>query len=278
MNCMRIVLTMIVLTTTGHNSYAAKPHTLRQIQAIDLPGAPGKRFDYLKIDYKDDYIFSAHLGADQTYILNRSGKLVKTISDTPGVEGIEFVPELDKIYTSNWHDHTIGVIDLKQMKMIKKIPAEKKPDGSAYAPTVHKLYVSDEVAKALIIVDVMADKVVKTLRFQSETGMPQFDPIANKIYLNLQDQNLFVVINPATDTIEEQFPVGKCKGNHGMAIDPDRHLAFLACEGNNLLSVFSLDQHKELASISLPEGVDVIVYDPGLKRIYAACYTAEQYR
>lgn len=252
----------------------AKAQTLKNIQSIELPGAPGKRFDYLKIDYKDHYLFSAHLGADQIYIIDTiKGKLLKTISGTPGVEGIEYVSDLNKIYTSNWRDHSIGVIDLKTMSVIKKIPAEMKPDGSAYADAFHKLYVSDEQAKALIVIDVLTDKVIKTIRFESETGMPQYDALTKKIYLNLQGQNIFAVINPQTDAVEASYPVAPCVGNHGMAIDSDNHLAFLGCEGNSRLAVFDLVQHKVLVDFPLPDGVDVIAYDSGLRRVYAACYS-----
>lgn len=248
--------------------------SLKKIDSIALPGEPGKRFDYLKIDDKDRYLFLAHLGANQVYIIDlKTNKLIKTISDTPGVEGIEYVQELNKVYTSNWGDKTIGVIDLKSMKVIKKIPAKVKPDGLVYAPPFQKLYISDERGKALIIVDVKKDVIIKTLEFKSETGMPQYDPVAQKIYLNLQDQNLFAVINPKTDTVEDTFSVGKCKGNHGMALDPVHHLAFLACEENNLLSVFNLNEHKIIAELPIPSGVDVIAFDPELKRIYAACYS-----
>jgi len=37
--------------------------TLKRIAAIDVPGPPGRRFDYLAIDYDDHYLLSAHLGA-----------------------------------------------------------------------------------------------------------------------------------------------------------------------------------------------------------------------
>jgi 3-hydroxymyristoyl/3-hydroxydecanoyl-(acyl carrier protein) dehydratase len=89
----------------------------------------------------------------------------------PGVEGIEYVAELKKFYTSNAGDNTIGVVDLRQMKVVKKIPTEK-PDGSAYAAPFHRLYVSDERGKAEAIVDVTKDELIKTLHFDSETGMP----------------------------------------------------------------------------------------------------------
>jgi len=263
----------IAFALISQGAACASP-ALRQVGTLDLPGKAGQRFDYLTIDYKDHYLLSAHLGANQLYVIDiKTQKLLHTITDTPGAEGVEYVPELDKAYTSNWRDHTIGVIDLKQMKSVKKIPAENKPDGSAYAPPFHKLYVSDERAKALIVVDVNTDTVLTTLRFQSETGMPQFDPITKKIYLNLQDQNLFAVIDPATDTVEEKFPVGHCEGNHGMALDVDHRLAFLACEGNDKVAIFNLEQHAVVAEIPVPPGIDVIAFDPGLGRLYAACYS-----
>jgi YVTN family beta-propeller protein len=249
-------------------------HTLKKLTEFDLPGPAGKRFDYLTIDPDDHYLLSAHLAAGQTYVIDlRSNKLVATVADTPGAEGVEYVPETKKFYTSNAGDNTVGVVDLRQMKVVKKIPTAKKPDGTAYAAPFHKLYVSDERGKAEAIVDVTNDEIVKTLHFDSETGMPQYDPVARKIYVNLQDQNIFAVIDPSTDEVVGRYPVGRCKGNHGMTLDPENHRAFLSCEENDLMTVFDLDKHQPIAFLPLADGPDVIKFDPGLSRIYAACYS-----
>src|SRR5947207_8947053 len=248
--------------------------TLKSISTIDLPGPTGKRFDYLTIDYDDHYLLSAHLAAGLLYVVDlRTNKVLKAIPNVPGVEGVEFVPELKKVYTSNAGDNTIGVIDLKQMKVIKKLPTEAKPDGSAYAAPFHKLYVSDERRKAEAIVDVQQDKIIKTLHFDSETGMPQYDPITRKVYVNLQDQNVFVVIDPQTDEVVGRYSVGRCDGNHGMALDPEHRRAFLACEGNELMTVFDLEKPQPIAFLPLAQGPDVVKYGPGLKRVYVACYS-----
>jgi len=248
--------------------------TLKQVAKFDLPGPRGKRFDYLTIDEDDHYLISAHLAAGQTYVIDlATNKVVATVTDTPGAEGVEYVPELKKFYTSNAHDNTIGVVDLKQMKVIKKLKTESKPDGSAYAAPFHKLYVSDERGKAEAIVDVTKDEIVKTLHFDSETGMPQYDPVARKVYVNLQDQDILAVIDPATDEVVGRYPVGKCKGNHGMALDPEHHRAFLSCEGNELMTVFDLDKSAPIAFLPLAGGPDVIKFDLGLQRIYVACYS-----
>ena len=149
----------------------------------------------------------------------------------------------------------------------------EEADGSTYAAPFHKLYVWDERGKAEAIVDVTKDTIIKTLHFDSETGMPQYDPVARKVYVNLQDQNIFAIIDPATDEVVGRYPVGRCKGNHGMALDPEHHRAFLSCEENNLMTVFDLDKHEPIAFLPLAEGPDVIKFDPGLGRIYAACHS-----
>src|SRR6516164_1010316 len=251
---------------------SAFAQTLKEVAKFDLPGPGGKRFDYLTIDDGDHYLISAHLAAEQTYVIDlRTNKVIATVVDTPGVEGVEYVAELKKFYTSNAHDDTIGVVDLKQMKVIKKLKTHAKPDGSAYAPPFHKLYVSDERGKAEAVVDVTKDEIVKTLHFDSETGMPQYDPVTRKVYVNLQDENIFAVIDPATDEVIGRYPVGRCKGNHGMALASEQHRAFLSCEGNDLMTVFDLDKHQAIAFLPMAGGPDLIKLDPGLKRIYVAC-------
>jgi DNA-binding beta-propeller fold protein YncE len=239
-----------------------------------LPGPGRRRFDYLTIDADDHYLFSVHLAAGQTYIIDlRTNKVVATVADTPGVEGIEYVPELKKFYTSNARDNTIGVVDLREMKVVKKLPTEKKPDGSAYAAPFRKLYVSDERGKAEAIVDVTKDEIIKTLPFDSETGMPQYDPVARKVSVNLQDQNILAVIDPATDDVVGRYPVGRCQGNYGMTLDPEHHRAFLSCEENSLMTVFDLDKHAPSTFLPMAAGPDVIKFDPGLARIDVACYS-----
>ena len=184
-----------------------------------------------------------------------------------------YVAEVHRAYTSDWLESKIGVVDLKTMKIVTKLPTESKPDGSAYAAPFHKVYVSDERGKAEAVVDVRTDKIVKTLHFASETGMPQYDPVARLVYVNLQDQDLFAEIDPATDAVIASYPVGNCKGNHGMTLDAAHHRAFLSCEDNSLMTVFNLDTHKPIAYLPMAAGADVIKYDPGLRRIYVACFS-----
>ena len=58
-----------------------------------------------------------------------------------------------------------------------------------------------------------------------------------------------------------------------MALDPEHRRAFLACEENSLLTVMDLEKFEPIAYLPLPGGADVVKFDPGLNRIYVACYS-----
>jgi len=39
-----------------------------------------------------------------------------------------------------------------------------------------------------------------------------------------------------------------------MTLDPEHHRAFLACEGNELMTVFDLDKHEPIAFLPMASG------------------------
>lgn len=246
--------------------------TLKQIGTIDLPGPKGERFDYLTMDDEDHWLLSAHLGPGILYVIDiRTNQLVKAIPGVPGITGLEYVPGLRKVYTSDWGEEKIGVVDLHTMTVIKRLATGAKPNGSTYAAHFQKMYVADTLGKTVAVVDVNKDEIVKTLSFNSETGMPQYDTVAKKVYVNLRNVNEVAEIDPSTDAVVGHYPVAGCRYNHGMVVDSEHHRAFLLCNGTRTLTVFALDSHKAIAHLPLPAGADVVKFDSGLGRIYAAC-------
>jgi hypothetical protein len=262
----RSLVTIMVLACLG------QAQTLKKIASIDLPGPKGQRFDYLTMDDEDHWLLSAHLGPGILYVIDvQTNKLVKAISGVPGITGLEYVPGARKVYTSDWGEEKIGVVSLNSMSVIKRLATAAKPNGSTYAAGFHKVYVADTLGKAVAVVGVDKDETIKTLSFKSETGMPQYDSVAKRVYVNLRNTNEVAEIDPATDTVLGTYPVEGCRYNHGMAVDSEHHRGFLLCNGTKTLTVFALDVHKALAHLPLAQGADVVKFDPGIGRIYAAC-------
>src|SRR6266446_1531759 len=104
--------------------------TLKKTGVIDLPGPKGQRFDYLTVDDEDHYLLSAHLGPGILYVIDvRTNELIKAIPGVPGITGLEYVPGLRKVYTSNWGEDKIGIVDLHSISIIKRLPTAEKPNG-----------------------------------------------------------------------------------------------------------------------------------------------------
>jgi len=264
-------LRLIVFALLGA-SFWLHAQSLKKIGGIDLPGPKGQRFDYLTMDDEDHYLLSAHLGPGLLYVIDvRTDRVLKAIPGVPGITGLEYVPGLRKVYTSNWGEEKVGVVDLRSMSVIKRLPTASKPNGIAYAAPFRKVYVVNTLGKAVSVVDVGKDDIVKTLKFNSETGTPQYDSIARRIYVTLRSTNEVAEIDPSTDSVVGTYAVEGCRYDHGMAIDSEHHRAFLLCGGSRTMTVFALDSHRALANLPLAQGADVIKFDPGLGRIYAAC-------
>jgi DNA-binding beta-propeller fold protein YncE len=245
---------------------------LKRAAVIDLPGPAGRRFDYLTIDYDDHYLFSAHLGAGLLYVIDlRTNAVVKTITGVPGIEGVAYIPELKKLYTSNWYETRSGSSISRRWSSSRSCPRLISRTGSPTRGRSRRHTCPMSGARRRPVVDVREDRIIKKLNFQSETGVPQYDPVARKVYVNLQEQNALAVIDPASDTVVGHYPVSGCTGNHGMALDPERRLGFLSCEGNDTLTVVNLDTHQAIAHLPMAKGADVVQYDPGLRRVYVAC-------
>src|SRR5258708_17992454 len=181
-------------------------------------------------------------------------ELVKAIPGVPGITGLEYVPGLRKVYTSNWGEEKIGVVDLRTMNVVKRLATAAKPNGSTYAAPFRKVYVSDTLGKAVAIVDVDKDEIVKTLTFKSETGMVQYDSVARKVYVNLRNTNEVAEIDPSNDIVVGRYPVASCSYNHGMAVDSVYNLAFLLFDGSKTQTVFALDPHQSIFHLPVSAG------------------------
>lgn len=242
---------------------------LKPVATIGLPGPAGQRFDYLTMDYDDHYLLSAHLGPGILYVVDvRTNQLVKAISGFPEITGIEYIPGLKKVYTSDRGETKVGVVDLRQMRVIARIPLTDNPNGSTYAAEFGKLYVSTSGTEEAVI-DVRTDALVKSFEFPG-TGMPQYDSVGKKVYVNLHNGEI-AEIDPASDTVAGQYSIAGCEHNHGLALDVEGRRAFVLCNGNDFMVVFDLDAHRSVARIPIPSGSDVVKFDPGLKRAYVAC-------
>jgi DNA-binding beta-propeller fold protein YncE len=242
---------------------------LQVVADIDLPGDTS-RFDYESYDAQRHLMFIAHLGASEVLAFDTEGRrVVARIAGISHVHGVLAIPELGIVYASATGTDEVVAIDVGQMKIIARTPGGTYPDGMAYAPQAHKLYVSDESGQTETVVDVQSNQRIATIPLGGEVGNSQYDPGSKHIFVNVQSRRQLVEIDPATDRIVGTDSLPGAKGNHGLLIEPERRLAFIACEGNDKLLVFDLGTRR--VTRSFPVGKDRTCWPTTL---HSACFTS----
>jgi len=198
-----------------------------------------------------------------------TGAVVGDVANVPGVHGILAIPELGRIYASATNANQVAVIDPSALTVVATIPGGDYPDGLAYAPEVGKLYVSDEHGKTDTVIDAQTNQVVATIPLRGEAGNTQYDRASQRIFVAVHSGHL-VAIDPTTDTVVGRYELPGCSEPHGLAIDADRRIAFVACQGNARLVVVDMTTMRVTSTHDVGGGPDVLAYDPSLSQLYVA--------
>jgi YVTN family beta-propeller protein len=259
-------------TAGASNNGTGKPNGLVLHRVADYP-LPGRatRWDYMSLDPLRSRLFIAHLGDSAVVVFDTDAKaVIGTIADVGEVHGTLAVPDLGRVYATATKTNEVVAIDAVSLQVLARIPTGRHPDGLAYDPGVHKLYVSDEYGKTETVIDTQTNKRVAAIPLGGEVGNTQYDPVSKHIFVNVQGTGELVEIDPGTDAILKRMPVPGADGNHGLLIEPNLRLAFIANEGNDRLLVMDLHSAQRVGNFAVGQGPDVLAYDPALGILYVA--------
>jgi len=249
---------------------ADKPEIMRVVADVPLPG-PAARFDYQSLDPSDGRLYIAHMNADKLIVFDtRKREVVASLEGFNRIHGVLAVPELGRIFASVTGDHQIAVVDRASLKKIIQVGDIKYPDGLAYAASVNRLFVSDEHGNADVVIDADNNTVVTTIPLGGGAGNTVYDPVSDKIYVAVHGKNQLVVIDPLKTKIKARTDITWLEEPHGMALDSENQVAFVAGAGNNKLVAVDLKTMQFGPSFSVGRDPDVLAFDTGTKRLYVA--------
>jgi YVTN family beta-propeller protein len=200
----------------------------------------------------------------------KTGSVVGEVKDLRRVHGVLAVPDLHRVYASATGTNELVAIDDGTLQIQARIPAGDYPDGIAYASKGRKLYVSDLHGRTDTVIDPVNNRVVAAIPLGGGAGNTQYDAVADRIYVTVHGRNQLAEIDPNTDKVTARYELSGCTGSHGLLIDQENRLAFIACEENAKLAVFDLTSKKLAAVHSVGGDPDVLAFDRGLKRLYVS--------
>jgi YVTN family beta-propeller protein len=280
-----IVFTVFAMTCTGkapQSNLVAKPSSsssppdssanlpLRTLRDVPLSGG-ASRFDYQSFDPNSGRLYIAHLGDGLLTVFDASNEIV--IGDVHGlarVHGVIVVPELHRIYASATGSNELAVIDDSTLQIVARVPAGDYPDGIAYATKAKKLYVSDLHGKTDTVIDVSTNLRLTTISLGGGAGNTQYDSVSEHIFVTVHGKNQLAEIDPIKDQLIARHAIAGCNEPHGLLIDSEHRLAFVACEENAKLAVFDLEANKMTAIHPVGADPDVLAFDKGFGRLYVS--------
>jgi YVTN family beta-propeller protein len=261
------LLSWLLLFFAGLNLYGQSPASeYRIVNKFKMPGTGG--WDYLTVDETTGRVFVSH----QTMVVVvdlKTGNVIGTINDTPGVHGIAIAPDLNKIFISNGRDSSVTVADLKTLAVTDKITGTgQNPDAIMYDQFSSKVFTFNGRSSNSTVIDAKTNKKVATIPLAGKPEFPAPDG-KGRIFVNIEDKSLISVINTSTLKVEASWSIAPGEEPSGLALDNETHRLFSVCSNKLMVIVDATDGHI-VTTLPIGEGCDGVKFDPGLKRAYSS--------
>lgn len=243
---------------------------LTVVAEIPLPG-PAVRFDYQSLDAANHRLYMAHMNAGRLVVFDTGTRqVIANLAGFNGVHGVIAAPEIQRVFASATGDHEMVAVDSNALKIIGRAGPIDYPDGLAYAPSARRVFVSDEHGGVDAVVDAQTIKLIQNIPLGGGAGNTVYDPGSERILVAVHRVNDLVSIDPATMKIVARYHLPGIQNPHGIALDQEDRLAFIAGEENHSLGLFDLKTMKLLSVEQVGEDPDVLAFDPGLRRLYVS--------
>jgi len=262
-----IFIIICLFLAANITSYGQEPEfNYRIANVIHVDGNEG--WDYLDMEESTGRLFVSH-GIKTQVIDSKTGRLMGTIPNTPGVHGIALDPEDNKAFISCGQDSSVVIVNLATLKFIAKVKVTgEKPDAILYDKFSGKVFVFNGRSANATVLDAATNAVVATIPLP---GKPEFSVTDGKgnVYVNIEDKSLIAHIDAASLKVLESWPLAPGEEPSGLALDNGNHRLFSVCR-NKTMVVMDAQNGKVITTLEIGEGVDGCAFDPVLKRAYSS--------
>lgn len=259
MKSVLVSLSFVSLLFQGGSNY-------KVLDRYPVPGVGG--FDYVMLDGPTRRLYISH--ATQVEVVDAdNGKLVGTITDTPGVHGVAIASALKHGFTSNGRENKVSMFDPATLQLIKKIDVGKGPDGIYYDPGTKRVFTNNHGSHDITAIDAEKGEVVGTVKIE---GDGEQAVMANGlIYVNSEEAGEVVVFDPKSLEVKHRFPIGVAKIPTGLAYDAKTKRLFIGTRNEPKMVVMDAVTGKVINSFPIGKGVDYAAFDPGSGLIFFSC-------
>jgi DNA-binding beta-propeller fold protein YncE len=242
----------------------------------------------------------------------RRSKVVR-ILDIPQVTGVVAAPDLGKVYANDNNDDTVYAIDEKTFKAVPiHLQKNDGPDGIDYDAQDHVIFVSspgspvnpdqsnviERKNQNVTAINALTDRVIARIplgidgQWGDDVGHVRYDPVSHRVFVVVQQvpdpddpspdvlppagTARLVAIDPVRQRVLTRVRLPAfCFTPHGLAIDAQHQIAFVACVDTDPASLVRVDLQtmNVMAEPPYPLQVkpDLVVLDRPAQLLYVGC-------
>jgi hypothetical protein len=268
MSRLNYIAGLVAALVPGGYAGSAEPTALELLQTVPLQGVAG-RYDHLALHDRGGRLFIANLSNNSFDVVDlKAGKLIKQIPDQRKIQGIAYVPDLDRIFVGNGADGVCNVFDGRDYKLLHTV---KLPDADnvRYDPRTRQIYVI-HAEKALTAIDPRTFEVKATIKLPGSPEGFQIDPTRPRLYINTLRPPQVSAIDTEKNEVVGAYAL-TADANYPLSLDPAGRRVFVGCRRPPVIVALDADTGKEVTSFAIPGDTDDIFFDAKRNRVYAIC-------
>lgn len=237
---------------------------------VTLPGS-GHSWGFVGLDPTRPYLFVARRENGLTVFDLQHQRVVKTVAQSEGANGMVFVPELDRVFVLNT-DGSLGVLQLSTLKPLKRIAvAQSNLNSAVYEPSTGKvIIVSGRRADRSTLFEF--DPKSELITGAHELAVKKIDPLLLKgdgsFFLPMRDEGKVARYAASSFAVLDTWQFADCPKPSALAQDVERQRLFVACRGDDPVLIVA-DRGTGEVKAKLPIGRDVnaVAYDAQHQRL-----------
>jgi DNA-binding beta-propeller fold protein YncE len=271
----QLALALIIAAACNYLAAAESGNPpLKLQQTIPLPGVEG-RIDHFAFDAGGDRLFVCALGNNTVEVLDlRKGERVNAISGLGAPQGLDYIPELNRLFVTNDKGGVCNIYDAKSLQLIGKVDFQDDADNVRYDDATKRIYVGFG-SGGIGIIDAADSKQVGSIKLTAHPEAFELEKNGKRIFVNVPDSRQVAVIDRDKGEVVATWKTGWAFGNFPMALDEANHRLFIGCRLPSKLIVLNTDSGEVVTKIDISGDSDDLFYDSKRQRVYAICGTGK---
>jgi DNA-binding beta-propeller fold protein YncE len=251
---------------------------LKLVGRYEFPSDVKGKMDQLIVELHGHRLFTTSYGLKSVFVFDlRTHKLIHTIGGFGIPHALFYREDLNRLYVTDGGAANLKIFDGITYNLIKSVQLLPDTDAIVYDSATKYLYIVNGGGDAkmtfstISIIDTTSGDKISEMKVDGLTlDAMEIERSSPKLYVTNVAKTQVEVIDRNARTIIASWPITLGKHNVAMALDEAHHRLFVGCRTGQIV-VFDTETGRELQALPINQGIDDLVYDPGSKRLYAAC-------